>query len=73
MTVSCVTQRMGVHYGGSLQTLHAVLAHVSPDVVVVESDKKTFRLFSAIDVIVDKSIITLEVSFKEFVLKNRSF
>lgn len=63
MTVSSVTQRMGIHYSGNLQTLQAVLSHVSPDVEVIESDKglKTFRLFSAIDVIVDKTLVTLEV------------
>ena len=63
MTVSSVTQRMGIHYSGNVQTLQAVLSHVSPDVEVVDSDKglKTFRLFSAIDVIVDKTLVTLEV------------
>ena len=63
MTVSSVTQRMGIHYSGNLQTLQAVLAHVAPDVERGENDKglKTFRLFSAIDVIVDKSLVTLEV------------
>jgi len=63
MTVSSVTQRMGIHYSGNLQTLQAVLSHVSPDVEIIESEKglKTFRLFSVIDVIVDKTLVTLEV------------
>lgn len=63
MTVSSVTQRMGIHYSGNLQTLQAVLTHVSPDVEHDENEKglKTFRLFSAIDVIVDKTLVTLEV------------
>ena len=64
MTVSSVTQRMGVHYSGNLVTLQAVLAHVSPDVERTENEKglKVFRLFSAIDVIVEKNLVTLEVS-----------
>lgn len=63
MTVSSVTQRMGIHYSGNLQTLQAVLSNVSSDVEVVHNDKglKSFRLFSVIDVIVDKSLVTLEV------------
>ena len=61
MTVNNVTQRMGVHYGGSIETLQAVLTHVSPDVVVSGGDKKMFRLFSAIDVIVERTLVTLEV------------
>lgn len=63
MTVSSVTQRMGIHYSGNLLTLQAVLSHVSPDVEVVHNDKglKAFRLFSVIDVIVDKTLVTLEV------------
>ncbi|KAK4008839.1 cleavage and polyadenylation specificity factor 73-like [Daphnia magna] len=62
MTVSSVTQRMGIHYSGNLQTLQAVLSNVSSDVEVVHNDKglKSFRLFSVIDVIVDKSLVTLE-------------
>lgn len=63
MTVSSVTQRMGVHYGGSVENLEAVLTHLSPDVVVTGGDKKIFRLFSAVDVIVDNTIVTLEVNF----------
>lgn len=63
MTLSSVTQRMGIHYSGNLQTLQAVLAHVSPDLERIDNDKglKVFRLFSAIDAIVDKSLVTLEV------------
>ena len=61
MTVSSVTQRMSVHYGGSIENLEAVFTHISADVVVTGTDKKTFRLFSAVDVIVDKDIVTLEV------------
>jgi len=68
MTVSSVTQRMGVHYGGSIDNLEAVLTHLSPDVVVTGGDKKTFRLFSAVDVIVDKAIVTLEVFSRRFTL-----
>jgi len=62
MTVSSVTQRMSVHYGGSIENLEAVFTHISADVVVTGTDKKTFRLFSAVDVIVDKDIVTLEWS-----------
>lgn len=65
MTVSSVTQRMGVHYSGDISTLQAVLAHVSPEVERSENEKgqKTFRLFSAVDVIVDKNLVTLEVIY----------
>lgn len=65
MTVSSVTQKMGVHYSGNIQTLQAVLSHVSPDLVKLETDKgaKAFRLFDAIDVTLDKSLVSLEVSF----------
>ena len=66
--MSSVTQRMGVHYGGSIDNLEAVLTHLSPDVVVTGGDKKTFRLFSAVDVIVDKAIVTLEVFSRRFTL-----
>ena len=64
MTMSSVMQIMGIHYSGDLLTLQAVLAHLSPDVKKEENEKglKTFRLFSAIDVIVDKTLVTLEVT-----------
>lgn len=67
MSISSVTQKMGIHYSGNLLTLQAVLSHVAPDVVKLESDKglKAFRLFSAIDVTVDKNLVTLEVSYLE--------
>lgn len=63
MTVSSVTQRMGIHYSGSAETLHAVLAHVAPDLERIENDKgqKIYRVFSAIDVIHDKTLVALEV------------
>lgn len=62
MTVSNVTQRLNVHFGASIQTLQSVLSHLSADVEVVDSDKKTFRIFSAIDVVVSNDkILTLEV------------
>lgn len=75
MTVSSVTQRMGIHYSGNLQTLQAVLAHVAPDVIRGENDKglKTFRLFSAVDVIVDKLLVTLEVGLLWFLITPQNY
>ena len=65
MAISNVTQRMCVHFSGNIETLRAVLSHVSADLTVVDSvsDKKSFRLFSAVDIVIDKSVITLEVKF----------
>lgn len=71
MTVSSVTQRMGVHYSGNVQMLQSVLGHVSHDVVRTDNEKNgqtTFRIFSAIDAIVDKNLVTLEVSLKRNIL-----
>lgn len=71
MTVSSVTQRMGVHYSGNVQMLQSVLGHVSHDVVRTDNEKTgqtTFRIFSAIDAIVDKNLVTLEVCLKRNIL-----
>jgi len=71
MTVSSVTQRMGVHYSGNVQMLQSVLGHVSHDVVRTDNEKTgqtTFRIFSAIDAIVDKNLVTLEVCLKRSII-----
>lgn len=63
MTIGGVTQCMSVHFSGNIETLRSVLAHVSADIKTLDDPgHKTFRLFSAIDVVVDDSVLTLEWS-----------
>ena len=70
MTIGGVTQCMSVHFSGNIETLRSVLAHVSADIKTLDDPgNKTFRLFSAIDVVVDDSVLTLEVSRQHRLLK----
>jgi len=63
MTMSTVTQRQSVHYGGSLQLLQYMVQQLAGETETVEEDKnkiKIIRAFGAIDIVYEPRMVTLE-------------
>jgi cleavage and polyadenylation specificity factor subunit 3 len=62
MTMSTVTQRQSIYYSGSFQLLQYMVSQISGDVHTVESsaEKKIIRAFEAVDIVVEKRMVTLE-------------
>ena len=63
LTMSTVTQRQSIHYGGSLAMLQHILQQTAGEVetVAAETDKKKIiRAFGSIDIIWEPRMVTLE-------------
>ena len=59
LTMSTVTQRQSIYFSGSFDLLRFMVAQVSGEVEVVE-EGKVLRAFKAIDIVVDRRMVTLE-------------
>ena len=60
--VSQITQKLAVHYSGSVSTLHFLLLQLAGHVEKMDEVKSSFRVFDVVDLTVDKNMITVEVS-----------
>lgn len=63
LSVSTVQQRLSVHYSGSWQLLHYLLASMYGNIEVVleeEKDNKSLRIFGAITLIYSSPVVVLE-------------
>ncbi|XP_065579344.1 cleavage and polyadenylation specificity factor 73-like isoform X1 [Artemia franciscana] len=58
--VSQITQKLAVHYSGSVSTLHFLLLQLAGHVEKMDEVKSSFRVFDVIDLTVDKNMITVE-------------
>merc|ERR1712150_274809 len=73
MTMSTVNQRMSVFYSGTFALLHFMISQLSVDVKLIQQEnsssntgsqssepRKTLRAFDAIDILLDRRMVTLE-------------
>ena len=62
MTTSTVTQRQSVYVSASFELLHFMVSQLSGEVEVVQEsgDKKVIRAFGAIDIVLERRMVTLE-------------
>lgn len=63
LTMSTVTQRQSIHYGGSLAMLQHILQQTAGEVETVAAEtenKKIIRAFGSIDIIWEPRMVTLE-------------